>query len=213
MNYPYIIASYPRSGSTWFRFVLCHLFYGGRHDFDSVNKIIPPIDHLPGLMAGVSRPMFYKTHGLSTAVNVIYLYRHVGDVLESEWWYKKKMYQEERSLERYIIDTDFGKEWRVHVDHYYPALMNFSYEDLGETRTYLVFGKGPRSIDWALEKSSFENMQKAEEKGLGGYPTGDPSIKFCRFGNSGCWERWEPDLKKTLIEKNQGQLKKLGYLP
>ena len=216
MNFPIVIAAYPRSGSTWFRFVLCNLFHPEvEHDFDSVNKHIPPIDHAPGLMEGISKPLFYKTHGKTTATNVIFLHRHVGDVLESEWWYKRKMYGDGRSLKGYLEDTNYGEEWRGYVDFYFPAQQNIRYEELGYPVTYYPLANDlwwvQANIEKAIEKSGFKQMQGLEKKGFGSYPRGDLQIKFCRVGTSGQWKAWPAAMQEELIEKNAVQLKKLGY--
>lgn len=40
-----IIASYPRSGSTYLRFILCNLYYPETtHTFETVNRLIPTIE-------------------------------------------------------------------------------------------------------------------------------------------------------------------------
>lgn len=213
MKYPVVIASYPRSGSTWLRFVLCNLFYPDRkHDFESVNHLIPPIDHPEGLLAGVQSPLFYKTHGQTHATNVIFLFRHVGDVLESEWWYKKKMAADTRELREFVEQSDYGAGWRQMVEFYFPARLNISYRDLDNPNTYVPFDPNVVRIFAALQASKFSKMQQMEtDQGLGGYPTGDSSIKFCRRGIRGQWREWPQDMQETLLQKNAVQLKKLGY--
>lgn len=213
LHHPILIASYPRSGSTWLRFVLCNLFHSDQiHDFNSVNQFIPPIDDPAGLLDGIQHPHFYKTHGKHTSTNIIFLHRHVGDVLESEWWYKKKMWNEPRPLDQYLYDTDYGQEWREYIDFYYPAVMNLRYDDLGDPDTYRPFARfSTEYILEAIRKSTFDNMREAEEGGFGIYPSGDLTIKFCREGKSGQWKKWPDPWRKLLIDKNKTQLKKLGY--
>jgi estrone sulfotransferase len=213
LHHPIIIASYPRSGSTWLRFVLCNLFHNDQeHDYNSVNQHIPPIDHDPGLLAGIDHPHFYKTHSYQYSTNILFLHRHVGDVLESEWWYKRKMWDEKRPLDQYLHDVDYGEEWRSYANFYYPALLNVRYGDLGDPDTYRRFATfSTTAILEAIRKSTFDKMQAAEEGGFGIYPSGDLKIKFCREGKSGQWKRWPAPWQQTLLEKNQIQLKKLGY--
>jgi estrone sulfotransferase len=216
MNLPIIIASYPRSGSTWMRFILSNLFHPEvDHTFDSVNKHIPPIDYAPGLLEGIKEPFFFKTHGLTTAANVIYLYRHVGDVLISEFHYKRKMHADKRGLNEFLQECDFGREWRAHVDHYFPAILNIPYQEIGEEETYesLTIGipYAYQATRTAIQKSSFLNMRTLEKKGFGSYPSGDPNIHFCREGTSHQWETLDPDVRKEILGKNATQLKMLGY--
>jgi len=210
---PAVIAAYPRSGSTWLRFVLCNLLYPSQeHDFASVNRCIPPIDDPAGLLNGIDHPLFYKTHAKVTSSNIVYVYRHVGDVLESEWWYKRKMWDEKRSFEDYLKATEFGKEWREHVEHYFPAISNVSYEQIGMVATYerLTFDD-PLTTRRALEKAEIDKMRKLEERGFGIYPSGNTQIDFCRKGESGNWKQWAPALKQELLDANKVQLKLLGY--
>lgn len=197
------------------RFILCNLFYPQiEHTFDSVNRHIPPIDHPPGLLAGIDKPLFYKTHGMTHATNIIFLHRHVGGALESEYWYKKK-FGENVTLEKFLTNCDFGAGWRDMVDFYFPARVNIPYECMGDVETYLPFTQELRRqtmILQAIRKSAFDRMQAIEaESGLGDYPDGDKNIKFCRKGVVGQWKEWPTELKSILLEKNAVQLKKLGY--
>ncbi len=220
MNFPLIIASYPRSGSTWLRFILSNLFYPDvEHDFDSVNKHIPPIDYAPGLLEGIREPMFFKTHGLTSATNVIYIHRHVGDVLISEFHYKRKMHADKRGLNEFLQECDFGQEWRAHVDHYFPAILNVSYREIDRPGTYVPFVTDEDEatedrlddVSDAIDKSCFLRMRALESRGFGSYATGDPNIPFCRAGTSGQWETLDPDVRNSILTKNATQLKMLGY--
>jgi hypothetical protein len=57
LDCPCLIASYPRSGSTWVRFILSNLLHPEEsHDFDSVNQIIPDIGDPQGLAASRKDP-------------------------------------------------------------------------------------------------------------------------------------------------------------
>lgn len=216
---PYIISSYPRSGSTWLRFILCNLIHSPPtaegHDFASVNRCIPPIDHPEGLMEGIQYPFFYKTHGKPTATNIIYLHRHVGDVLISEWYYKRKMWDEKRTLEQYIGATGYGQEWRENVDWHYPARINVRYEEIGNPSViYSIVGGayGIQCCRTAIAASTFMKMREKEKYGMGIYPTGDESMHFCRKGMTGGWKtELHSDTIEQLLAHNQTQLKLLGY--
>lgn len=220
---PYIIASYPRSGSTWFRFVLAHVFYENPEKehgedvlftFNDVNCLIPPIDHGPGVLDGIFNPRFYKSHALHQSSRIIYLHRHVGDVLISEWWYKKKFHGESRSIESYLLDVDYGREWRAHVNHYFPQNWMLSYDELSLPQSYLSLGIGIEKdrLERALRLCSFAAMQKEEEQGFGKYPSGDLSIRFVRRGKSQQWRELPDPCIGAILEKNAVQLRLLGYL-
>lgn len=211
---PLLIASYPRSGSTWIRFLLCRLYYPELAlTFDMVNAHIPGIDDPEGVKRGVDRPLYWKTHQLRHASNVMHLHRHVGDVLESEWWYKKKFHDEQRDFRTYLEATDYGKEWRDFVEWYHPALLNLSYDDLGNVDVVSALAPWLSRDKWqdALSACSFERMQQAEQLGFGIYPEGRKDIRFIRSGKSGQWKQWHPELRKAMLEKNAVHLKMLGY--
>lgn len=212
---PTIIASYPRSGSTWLRFILCNLLYPDiQHDFDSVNKHIPAIDNADDMKIAIEQPTFYKTHSLRHGQNIIHLHRHVGDVLISEYWYKQKFHADGMTLFEYLIVTDYGKNWRDSIDFYFPCAKSISYDQLEDCMRlkYLIGSYTIEEISAAIEKSSFSKMQKAEEKGFGIYPTGSPEIKFIRKGTTGQWRELDAQTQNRIIEKNYTQLKALGYL-
>ena len=211
---PTLIASYPRSGSTWLRFILCHTFYPElEHTFATVNFHIPGLDDPRGVVEGMTAPLFYKTHMKRHGTSVIFLHRHVGDVLESEWWYKKKFHAESRGLEEYLKAVEFGKEWREFTDHYYPANRQIAFDELNHADCIhsLIPWITRERIEKAIKKSSFARLQQAEELGFGIYPQGDKSIKFIRNGTSGQWKQWRPDLRANLLHHNQVHLKMLGY--
>lgn len=212
---PMIIASYPRSGSTWLRFILCNLFYpGGSHDFDSVNRHIPSIDDPDGMAHAVDVPIFFKTHGLKHSQRILFLHRHVGDALVSEWWYKRKYHSETRTLEDYLKEDDYGAEWRAHINHYFPCEKSIDYRSLGNpARVHILFPHmNFLDVARAVNASSFEAMQKAEEKGFGSYPVGDPEIKFVRKGVNDQWRELDVEIQHQIQNKNLSQLKMLRYL-
>lgn len=214
----YIIASYPRSGSTYLRFVIANLLRPDiEHDFDSVNKTIPAIDDKANMKDSIERPIFYKSHSLRNCQNIIYLHRHVGDVLISEYWYKQKFHKEDITLYEWIIHNDYGINWRASVNHYYPTDIHISYDELSSP--VIIYDRLPKigdktESDWqvAIGKSTFNRMQDAEQKGFGIYPKGDEQIKFIRKGTSGQWKELDQQTQDRIVDKNYSELKILGYL-
>lgn len=219
MTTPHVIASYPRSGSTWLRFILTHLYYPGPdHDVNSVNKHIPAMEDWGGMVHSIPNPLFLKTHGLRSCQRVIHIHRHVGDALASEFYYKKKYDPEDRrTLTEFLFSDDFGSNWRKHADHYFPSFISLSYDEIGNPETIQKLTgmidrtKYIEEVRKAIEKSSFDKMKVVEKKGFGIYPTGDPAIPFFRVGKSGQWKDWPSDLQKVLIQRNDIHLRVLGY--
>jgi len=214
MPQPVLLASYPRSGSTWLRFIFANIHFNEvEHDIDSVNRYFPGLDGDEGIAAAEQPIRFLKTHMKLHANNVIFLHRHIGDVLTSEWWYKKKFHDDSRSLHDYLVATGYGEEWREHVDWYYPARWNLAYQDINnmDALASLLPFTDRAWIDSALHASSFQHLQKVEEKGFGIYPAGNPEIKFFRSGKSDQWHDWEQADRTELLWRNRKQLTLLGY--
>lgn len=215
MKQPYLIASYPRSGSTWLRFILCHLYYAGPHDFSTVNHFIPDLDDFKSTFRC---PLFFKTHSLRNSSRIIFLHRHVGDVLISEYHYKRKFHGESRSLESFFEAVDYGQGWREHIRHYFPSRLAISYdsldsvEEIGNLLAEANLGNQLLDASEAINRSSFAEMQKAESKGLGCYPSGDESIKFVRKGITGQWRDLDLRVQMKIIDLNSTELRWLGYL-
>lgn len=212
-----IIAAYPRSGSTWLRFILANLLDDTVvHTFDSVNKLIPDMDNLEGMEVASPFRQFYKTHNVQFGGNVIHVHRHVGDVLISEWWYKKKFHNEQRTLEQYLHDDDYGCGWRDFVRNYYGHHKAISYDNLGNANVLCVLLLpqvfSTPSLQLAIHRSTADEMRKAEEHGFGIYPSGDSSIKFVREARSGQWKELDALTQSIIIEKNYLPLRILGYL-
>lgn len=211
-----IICSYPRSGSTWLRFILCNLLYPEtEHDIDSVNRHIPDIDHYDGMKESIHRPHAFKSHGLRQGQSIIFLHRHVGDVLISEWWYKKKYHADTRTLEQFLEDCKYGENWRAHIDHFFPAERQIGYDELSDHSSLLrVIPKSFLRSDLrkAMRKSSFTELQHVEKKGFGQYPSGDLEIPFFRQGTSDQWKDLKENIQDRILYSNLIQLKALGYL-
>lgn len=211
-----IICSYPRSGSTWLRFILCNLLYPDvEHDIGSVNRRIPDIDGEQGVREATDPPQYYKSHIARHAQRIIHLHRHVGDVLISEWWFKRKFYNERRPLYEFIVRTEYGAEWRSHADFFFPCNKGISFDQLSSPAAVMSIVPSRyslREVEMAIERSSFARLQKVEESGFGSYPSGDPAILFFRDGRSGQWQELEEGLRSELLDRNYKQLKMLGYL-
>lgn len=201
-----VIASYPRSGSTYLRYLISHALYPDiDHDMDSVNRHVPTIENTWEIMNSIPNPKFYKTHDLRHGQNIVLLHRHVGDCLISEYHYHKHYYGIEKTLNEFIIELDFGANWRKHVDHY-CMYKRISFEDLVRNpagSVYAISRVGGTLLSCTFEESikkvNFDNLKKS-----------DPS--FFRSGETGQWESLDQEIKTELLVKNRRELKLLGYL-
>ena len=217
-----LLKSYPKSGNTWLRFILCNLLYPDvEHDFSTIKKYCPTFEEEDENKEfkkwlfddSISHPIkLMKTHAIDIEYgNTIYIHRHVGDVLISFWWHCKKFFDEQRTFEQFCEELNFGEGWREFVNK--SSLNYIKYEDIDNIdRLKLVTGLDYSYYEWirAIKKSRFDKIRNIEdEKGLDTESRDD--IKFCRNGKSEQYT--EVDIKLTLkiLEENKKELKLLGY--
>lgn len=87
------IASYPKSGNTWVRFMLCNLMFGTQTSAAALNQLIPDVHEVP--VAQLERGGLCKTHFMYSGAlplaqrtaGCLYIVRHPADVLVSNFHY------------------------------------------------------------------------------------------------------------------------------
>jgi aryl sulfotransferase len=92
------IASYPKSGNTWVRFLACNLVYGLQDSAAGLNRLAPDIHELSAIPAAPTALTFVKTHfplssALPLATNTaaaIYVVRDPADVMLSNFHYHQR---------------------------------------------------------------------------------------------------------------------------
>ncbi len=92
------IASYPKSGNTWLRFLTCNLLYGRQDSAAALNTLIPDVHEMGPELAGFSGAGFMKTHfefsaqrpAFSRTAAAIYIVRNPADVLASNFHYSQR---------------------------------------------------------------------------------------------------------------------------
>ena len=151
------IASYPKSGNTWVRFLLHHYFWGEPTNSLELNKRIPDLHRPAGRIDTTAPRLFVKTHFplteklpfLSNTDRAIFIKRHPKDVLLSGMNYARLENPgalDDAAYARAFIEHGgdpswiqhgFGS-WRAHVESWvaserFPVLAT-SYEALkGDT--------------------------------------------------------------------------------
>jgi aryl sulfotransferase len=155
MNSVIWIASYPKSGNTWVRFLVCNLVFGPQDSAAALNRLAPDIHEVAGAPTAPQALTFLKTHfprsdGMPLAAHTagaVYVVRHPADVMLSNHHYAHRNgsaagMSVEQYLERYLAArgeprwTQLGMgAWDDHVrswltmPHPFPLLV-LRYEDL-----------------------------------------------------------------------------------
>jgi hypothetical protein len=148
-----LLVSYPKSGSTWLRFLLAHVLSGEESDFDSIRNVVPPIGrqrYAPGLLADEGRllrahePMSVHAR---LAVPTVYLVRDGRDVALSYLAHERRYARFDGGvttfLEQFLSgDVDSYGPWYEHVlgafafQREHPhSFLRVRYEDLRSDTT------------------------------------------------------------------------------
>ena len=108
------IVSYPKSGNTWVRLLVCNLVHGVQDSAAALNHLVPDIHEMPAAPEPPSSPVLMKTHfPFSTALpmaastaGAIYVVRDPADVLLSGFHYSKRSSTSDRedrnALDQYV---------------------------------------------------------------------------------------------------------------
>jgi aryl sulfotransferase len=92
------IASYPKSGNTWLRFLVCNLIFGPIDSAAALNRLVPDIHEMQGVVTPPERRTLMKTHFVFSAAAplaehtaaAIYIVRDPADVLVSNFHYAQR---------------------------------------------------------------------------------------------------------------------------
>lgn len=233
-----VIVSYPKSGSTWVRFVLANLLQSllDQHkevDFLQMQLIVPEIS-VDACRNGVDFealpvPRIMRSHGLYNPKfpKVVYLLRDGRDVLVSYYYHFKKFHEFGGTLLDFIQSNVRGVEWDQHVNSWIfdaPSDTNLClirYEDMlrdafTEVMKVVDFSGllcTPDDIRDAIEKSRFHKLRELEQrKGLGYVTDSNSQIPFIREGRSGAWQDSLGQAEKVYIKGQIGNtLIRVGY--
>jgi estrone sulfotransferase len=198
------LCSYPKSGNTWLRFILAHL-YSTRSDITprNVDELVPDVYMANEKANAAASPRLLKTHHplFADYPKAIYVLRDVRDVMLSYYHYQKALGVYNGSFGEFIDVADtlhpFGS-WSAHVEKaiafeaaHPERLLLLRYEDLqqnpeAEIQKLVAFLNIPtqRSIAEAVVLSSFERLSTLEA--THGSTFSDKSGKpFFRSGKTG----------------------------
>jgi hypothetical protein len=226
------VASYPRSGNTWLRFMLYEILVGQSSSFTNVHQLVPDVGRqgkaLPVLP---EQGRLIKTHEayLPLYHKAIYLVRDARDVALSEFAYQKALGLAEDNFETYLPRFLAGKvnpfgSWIAHVDSWMEA------KDKGQAEVLLVRFDEMRSrpedslanmmeflnvpverdvIRRAVANNSVEKMRDKEKINP---QKASAKGRFIRSGAVGGWREKFTETQAELVEKYAGNiLSRLGF--
>jgi hypothetical protein len=192
-------ASYPRSGSTWLRFILFEILCGHEAGFGNIDKCIPEIDAhrgVPPILPGGGR--LIKTHEQyrQDYKKAVFLVRDIRDVLISCYVRSVEVgapLVSTADFDSYLLSFLKGSalqmgSWQKHTRSWLESplakdgnLMIVRYEDLRQNSEQIItellrfLGVTPdcRIIRRAIEDNSLQQMRAKEDKAR---RTGEPSV-------------------------------------
>jgi hypothetical protein len=234
------VASYPRSGSTWLRFLLFEALTKRDAGFENVNRYIPDVggqqEAVPLLPEG---GRLIKTHEAYRPEykRAIYIVRDARDVALSEYAYEKAQGWIDCSFDEFLDAFANGTvngygSWEAHARSWLDSslavsgnLLVIRYTDLRkETKTFLAkimtflgVHPDPQVIETAVYNNNVQNMRKKEERTPQiGYDPTTKSIaeekRFVRAGTVGGWrERFTPEQLFKIYQHSASMLARLGF--
>lgn len=174
------LASFPRSGNTWLRFVLADLATGDRADYERIEQLVPAVGRHAGAPPLAAGSRLIKTHEpyRTEYRRAIYLVRDVRDVVIS--WYRTTRHDRDdfsafdAFVERFAADgaSPYGR-WTDHVRSWLraseraPDILVLRYEDLqadpvarfGEIAAFAGLPRDRARLQEAQERNAIGEMQ------------------------------------------------------
>jgi hypothetical protein len=230
------LASYPRSGNTWLRFMLFEALTGSPAGFPDVRRAMPHVNPYrntrPLLANGARLFLTHEQYGRHYRhATVVYLVRDVRDVVLSEYGRQQMNQSYASDFAHFLEDFLRGKihrfgSWTDHVAGWTHraaigdrSLLLVRYEDLktdparelGEVLEFLGEPRSPSMIRNAVENNRLEAMRQKEDRVR--LPEARPGFRFVNKGVSGSWrEQLDPRQIRRIEEASGGSLEQLGYV-
>ena len=233
------IASYPRSGNTWTRFLIANLMHPEQPvTFANIETIIPDATSLSSReLKRVPRPRLIKTHEYFEPRyrKVIYLVRDPRDVVLSLYNFRRKYRSVDDSypIEQYVAERflpgDLDVSWGEHVGSWlgtrmnHPGFLLVRYEDLLQEPTrelqrlasFLDIAADSGTLTQAIERSSANRLRQLEKVEHEAWVTTKgkrADVPFIAEAVTGTWKQKLPEPSVALIESTWGHMmNSLGY--
>ena len=229
------LASYPRSGNTWTRFLIANLVHPSvAVSFKNIEQLIPDTSSQSSrALRRTPRPRIIKTHEYfdHRCRKVICIVRDPRDVVLSYYDFQRKYRHIEDGypLASYVHDFVSGnlnsKDWGTWGENVaswlytrgqskdflllrYEDMMEDPVRELARTAIFLGLDSDPARIEQAVQRSSADRMremEKRESKDWVATKNHRSDIPFVRVAKSGGWKDKLPAECVAQIEAAWGE--------
>ncbi len=229
------LASYPRSGNTWLRFLMMEILSGRPAEFDNVNRLIPEIGlhgKAPSLLPDGGK--LIKTHERyrQEYQRAIYLCRDVRGVLLSDYSRMKQLGLVELDFDTYLanffqVQNSGIGTWHDHVASWLGSplagrgdLLLVRFEDmrenperiLGSIVRFLGVGVDLSTIQHAIANNTVARMRDKENRSRNLPKCSQEHGRFVRDGAVSGWRARLTQRQLRVIDLYAGAvLDQLGY--
>jgi hypothetical protein len=226
------VGSYPRSGSTWLRFMMLEILAGQSSGFSNTNEMLPDVGkHESGAAVLPGNGRFIKTHEVFRPEykKAIYLVRDPRDVALSEFAYQTALGLERTDFDSYLerflrkgvnpfsswIDhvnswTEASRTGRAEILHVnFEQLKQKPEEQLGRIVEFLGMPEVRERIAGAIANNSLARMKEKEKENP---QRASAKGRFIRSGSAGGWRASFTERQSQLVQQYAGNvLASLGY--
>lgn len=220
------ISGYPKSGNTWLQTLMAGVLYGVDVQRTPIRLIIDmiPDSHEP-YYRRYATPTIFKTHSLPDPQfkRVINIVRDGRDAMVSYYHFQEGLGKSSKWEHLIEHGTAFGL-WHNHVEEWLAnpfeaEIIVVRYEDLlaqplvemKRIRKFLSLDVDDLKLQDAIEKASFNKMQKSEAIFGMGNEQFSSSHSFVRSGQSGNHKDLPEHILARLNQQMFTTLEKLGY--
>ncbi len=232
------VASYPRSGTTWLRFLLYELLSGAPAEFVSVNDSIPYIGKhhaAPELLPEGGRLIQTHEAYLHGVAAAIYVVRDPRSVVLSEYQWQLRTGLSHESFHTFFEAFISGRanpysRWDRHVATWldpttsdarvhavrFEDLRSDAVTELSKIARFLDLAAGEEAIARVVDNNRLEEMRAKEERAPSGAlgANARPDIRFVNSGSTSGWrDQLSVDHIRRIEEEFAEQMALLGYEP
>ncbi len=234
------IISYPRSGSTWTRFLAANLVYSNETvSFTNLDQLVPATAvSSRRSLKNARRPRIIKSHNYydHRYPRVVYVVRDPRDVVLSEYRFilKAGKFADDYPMEKFVsefVNGEIGNygSWKENVGSWLgtrgesPDFLLLRYEDmvadtvreLGKLAAFLKINAEQDRLTQVVERSSADKMRAMEKRESEAWVVTKgrrKDIPFVGTATAGGWKNKLPESCVAQIESAWAPLmRRLGY--